>query len=463
MPEVAANAAEAVLQGWPIAENTPFAAGDVIATVETEKAVVDVEAEADGVILKTLVPAGAEVRVGAPIALIGDPEEKTDDLDALLAELGVPAPGRPEEAGGDAPREPVVNGRTESPAPAVNGRAESPAPSVAGGGSAGRVFSSPLARRLARTAGIPLQEITGTGPNGRIIRRDVESAIARRGAASQVPASTVPPGPEPAPASIPTASAPTVSAPAASTPVASAPAAGAPAARAAAASRAFTDVPHSRIRRAIAARLTESKQTTPHFYLRGTANAGKLMKLRARLNDGGGPVRVSVNDLVIKAAARAHVLVPAMNVIWTPDAVRSFSSVDVSVAIATGRGLVTPVLRSVEGMTISSVAAAVRDFAERAKAGRLRQDELEGGTMSLTNLGMFGTEDFAAIINPPQSAILAVGAVREEPIVKNGRLKAGTVMRVTLSVDHRPIDGVVAAEWMKVFLALLENPVQALA
>jgi pyruvate dehydrogenase E2 component (dihydrolipoamide acetyltransferase) len=215
------------------------------------------------------------------------------------------------------------------------------------------------------------------------------------------------------------------------------------------------------MRAAIASRLTESKQTVPHFYLRGTAHAGRLLKLRRRLNEG--PARISVNDLVVKAAARAHVLVPAMNVIWTPDAVRSFSSVDVSVAIATERGLVTPVLRSAERLSVSSVATAVRDFAERAKTGRLRQDELEGGAFSVTNLGMFGTEDFGAIINPPQSAILAVGAVREEPIARNGRLKAGTVMRVTLSVDHRPIDGTVAAEWMRAFLSLIEDPVQILA
>jgi pyruvate dehydrogenase E2 component (dihydrolipoamide acetyltransferase) len=402
MPEVAANAVEAILQSWPIAENTAYAAADVIATVETEKAVVDVEAEADGVILKTLVPEGAEVQVGDPIALIGEPGEKPADLDAVLAELGLSGP---------------------VPVPVAVPVPERPAAVDAGPSNGSRVFSSPLARRLAREAGLPVETISGTGPNGRIIRRDVEAAIKSRETAS---------APEPVKVL-----------------------------RAPATTAAYTEVPHSRIRAAIAARLTQSKQTIPHFYVRGTARAGKLLKLRRQLNEG--PVRISVNDLVIKAAARAHVLVPAMNVIWTPDAVRSFSSVDVSVAIATERGLVTPVLRSAERLTISSVAAAVKDFAERAKAGRLRQDELEGGSLSVTNLGMFGTEDFGAIINPPQSAILAVGAVREEPVVKNGRLKAGTVLRVTLSVDHRPIDGTVAAEWMKVFLSLVEDPVQILA
>jgi pyruvate dehydrogenase E2 component (dihydrolipoamide acetyltransferase) len=408
MPEVAANAVEAVLQSWPIAENTAYASGDVIATVETEKAVVDVEAEKDGVVLKTLVAEGAEVQVGDPIALIGDPGEKPGDLDALLAELGV--------AAGEPAAEPEAVAASVAPVASAG----------SDNGSEGRVFSSPLARRLAKEAGLPFETISGTGPNGRIIRRDVEAAIRSRTTA---------------PATRPVEVRKAVESPKAAA--------------------AFTDVPHSRIRTAVAARLTESKRTTPHFYLRGTANVGRLLKLRRRLNEG--PVRISLNDLVLKAAAQTHVLVPAMNVIWTPDAVRSFSSVDISVAIATERGLVTPVLRSAEQLTISSVATTVRDFVERAKAGRLRQDELEGGSFSVTNLGMFGTEEFAAIINPPQSAILAVGAVREEPIVRKGALRVGSVMRVTLSVDHRPIDGAIAAEWMKVFVSLLEDPVRILA
>ncbi|GAB2850339.1 pyruvate dehydrogenase complex dihydrolipoamide acetyltransferase [Actinoallomurus bryophytorum] len=419
MPEVAANAVEAVLQSWPVAENAAYAADDVIATVETEKAVVDVEADKAGVILKTLVAEGAEVQVGDPIAVIGEPGEKAGDLDALLAGLGVPAAGP--AAAPDLPE--------------ADAAAASVASAASGNGSGERVFSSPLARRLAKEAGLPFETISGTGPNGRIIRRDVEAAISSRVTSPQAAA---PRRPDPAAES-----------------------ADAPKTAARTAAPAFTDVPHSRIRSAVASRLTESKRTTPHFYLRGTARVGRLLKLRRRLNEG--PVRISLNDLVLKAAAQAHVLVPAMNVIWTPDAVRSFSSVDISVAIATERGLVTPVLRSAEQLTISSVATTVRDFVERARAGRLRQEELEGGSFSVTNLGMLGTEEFAAIINPPQSAILAVGAVREEPVVKEGTLKVGSVMRVTLSVDHRPIDGAIAAEWMKVFISLLEDPVRILA
>ncbi|GII29012.1 2-oxo acid dehydrogenase subunit E2 [Planotetraspora mira] len=443
MPELAANAVEAVLQGWPLPEGTPYAKGDVIATVETEKAVADVEADTDGVILKTLVPEGAGVEVGSPIAVIGGPGEKAADVDALLAELGVTSPGASATASGS----PAANDSAPAPSSLAGAApAQAPAAGTANGTRKGRVFSSPLARRMAKEAGLPYEQITGTGPNGRIIRRDVEAAIASRDRAAPVIAAP-PAAALTSPAASPATAVGTPTAPV------TGPVTGTPA---------FTEIPHSRIRRAVASRLTESKQTTPHFYLRGTARVDRLLRLREELNDGA-PVRVSVNDLVIKAVAGAHLLVPAMNVIWTPDAVRSFSSVDVSVAIATERGLVTPVLRSVERMTVSSVATAVRDFAERARTGRLRQDELEGGAISVTNLGMYGTEDFAAIINPPQAAILAVGAARQEPVVQDGALEVGTVMRVTLSVDHRPVDGVVAAEWMRAFLSLVENPVRILA
>jgi pyruvate dehydrogenase E2 component (dihydrolipoamide acetyltransferase) len=277
-----------------------------------------------------------------------------------------------------------------------------------------------LARRLAHEAGLSIDQLTGTGPNGRILRRDVERAqAAPRPAAAAAPQRPAQPA-------------------------------------------AFTDVPHTKLRRLIAARLTESTQTAPHFYLRGSARVDRLLELREELNDGVH-ARVSINDLVVKAVAQAHLLVPAMNVTWGEDAVRSYASVDVAVAVATEHGLVTPVLRSVEQMTVTAVATAVQDVVERARAGRLQQPELEGGSISVTNLGMYGTEEFAAIINPPQAAILAVGAAREEPVVVDGALQVGQVMRVTLSVDHRPVDGVVAAQWMRAFVDLLEHPARILA
>jgi pyruvate dehydrogenase E2 component (dihydrolipoamide acetyltransferase) len=421
MPEVAANAVEAVLSEWPVPENTPFRSRDTIATVETEKAVVDVPADDDGVILKALVSAGAVVQVGAPIALLGEPGEYVEDLGALLSRLGV----------GSA----VVASETAAADSAASTSASSEAASSSSGGTAdgrgARVFSSPLARRLAKEAGLSIADINGSGPGGRIVRRDVEQAAS----ATQRDTS--------------------------------------------AASPAYDDIPHTRMRRAIAARLTESTRDAPHFFLRGTARVDKLLKLRARLNnpvnDSGDrldvvsnsdarldAVIVSVNDLVVTAAARAHVLVPAMNVIWTPDAVRSFSGVDISLAVATDRGLVTPVMRNVDQMTLSAVAAASGDLVGRARSGHLQQEEFEGGTLTVTNLGMFGTEEFAAIINPPQSAILAVGAALKKPVVVKGRLRAGTVMSFTLSVDHRPIDGATAAKWMDAFISLLEEPVRIL-
>jgi pyruvate dehydrogenase E2 component (dihydrolipoamide acetyltransferase) len=292
------------------------------------------------------------------------------------------------------------------------------------------VYASPLARKIARQSGVAVETITGSGPGGRILRRDVEAAIAAHAAA----------------------------------PPTAAPSAPAPAAPVAAAGVApGGDIPHSRQRRAIAARLTESKQTAPHFYVRATIRAARLVALRAEINTGlDDGARVSLNDLVVKAVAAAHQRVPEMNVIWTPDAVRTFAAVDVAVAVATDRGLVTPVLRDVTAMTISQVAARSRDLAGRARDGRLRQDELDGGTISVTNLGMYGVEEFAAIINPPQAAILAVGAVRDEPVVEDGAVVPGQVMTVTLSVDHRPVDGVVAARWLAALRELLEHPLRVL-
>jgi pyruvate dehydrogenase E2 component (dihydrolipoamide acetyltransferase) len=394
MPEIAANTTEAVLSSWPLPENSAFARDDVIATVETAKAVVDVAAEADGVLLKVLVAPGAEVAIGAPIALIGAAGEQVADLDAVLAELGV---GAPEAA------------PSEQATPPVAAPVE---PRVSSNGHT-RVFASPLARRLAREAGLSLDQLTGTGPNGRVLRRDVEQARAAAPTEQAGPA-------------------------------------------------AFSDVPHTKLRRLVAARLTESKQTAPHFYLRATARVDRLLALRAELNEGA-QVRVSVNDLVVKAVAHAHQQVPALNVTWGPDAVRSYSTVDVAVAVATDNGLVTPVLRSVEQLTVSAVARAVKDLVARAAAGRLQQHELEGGSISVTNLGMYGTEEFAAIINPPHASILAVGAAREEPVVVDGELRVGQVMRLTLSVDHRPVDGVMAAQWMRVLVDLLEHPARILA
>jgi pyruvate dehydrogenase E2 component (dihydrolipoamide acetyltransferase) len=423
MPSAMAGETDAVLTTWLVAEGGAVSAQDPVATVETAKAAFDVPAAADGVLLRRLVAEGGEVAAGTPIAVTGTPGETDGDVEALLRHLG------------------IMNGGADQPA--------TPQASAAGPNGNGRIFISPIARRLAREAGLPYQDITGTGPNGRIVRRDVEAAIARQAASTEAPAPVAPataPAP-PAPAEAPAASAP---APAAAS-----------AAPAEVAGTGYTDTPHSRQRRAIAARLIESKQTIPHFYLRATPEVRKLVKLARRLT-AAGPPRITVTHLLIKAAAHAHLEVPAMNVIWTPDAVRSFATVDLSVAIATDDGLVAPVVRSAEQLSVSRIAAVVTDLAARARQGRLRPDELAGGTATITNLGMHGTEEFAAIINPPQSAILAVGAVRDAPVVRDGEVRPGEVMTVTLAVDHRPVDGVTAARWLAAFTALLEDPVRIL-
>jgi pyruvate dehydrogenase E2 component (dihydrolipoamide acetyltransferase) len=383
IPEVAAGATEAILTEWLVKERVPFAAGDPVALVETDKASVEIAAEADGVLLRVLVPGGSSVEAGTPVAVLGDPDEPHADADRLLAGLGV----------------------------AATARAAVPTPAVV---APGRIFTSPLARKMLKEAGLTADQVTGTGPNGRIIRRDVEGAMAK---SKQVaPQDT----------------------------------------------EGFVEIPHSRARRAIAERLTASKQTIPHFYVKRTARVDELLALRERLN-AVSPHKISVNDMVLRAVAVAHREVPAANVIWTPDAMRQFESADVAVAIAAERGLVTPVLRGVEKSSLSAIAAAVQDFVRQAAEGTLRQADLEGGSITVTNLGMFGVEEFSAIINPPQSAILAVGAAVPAPIAVEGRVEVATQLTLVLSVDHRAIDGALAARWMAALVRSLEEPLRLVA
>jgi len=447
MPEVAAGTTDALLSEWLIAENAEFAAGDTLVTVETDKASVDVEAETAGVILRYLVEAGTRVEVGDAIALIADVGQSVPDVDAALAELGVDgtavgvgtpeADVLPEVADADDAPEPV-----SEPAPATapalaSAPATAPAPASAKDApSPARRFVAPLVRRLAAEHDLDLDGVVGTGPNGRMVKRDIMDLL-------NAPAAPVEPVAPPAPA------APQAAPSRPSSPVPEAKALG------------YTDVPHTRIRRAIAARLTESKNQAPHFYLRGSADVGELLALRAMINESA-TIKVSVNDLVVKAAAAAHAAVPAMNVIWTADAIRHYDTVDLAIAVASEGGLVTPVVRDVTGQSITAIAATTRDVAERARSGGLKQHELVGGTMTISNLGMYGTEEFAAIINPPQSAILAVGGATKQAVVVDDHLAVATMVQFTLSVDHRPVDGAVAAEWMKTFIDIVESPMRIL-
>lgn len=320
------------------------------------------------------------------------------------------------------------DGQVAPPPPAVPPTDAEPASAPA---NSERRFASPLVRKLARERGLDLAAVPGSGPNGRIVRRDLDALPAAAPAAAATPPT--------APAAPPTAA----SAPSAS-----------PAA--------FTDVPHTGMRRAIARRLTESTTTVPHFFLSADCRVDEVLALRARINERGD-VKVSVNDFVLKAAAAAMLDVPEANAIWTDDATRRFASVDIGVAVSIPGGLVTPVVRGVEDLSLGSVSRAVRDLAERARAGRIKQQELEGGSFAVSNLGMYGTSRFSAIINPPHSGILAVGAAERRPVVgHDGELTVATVMTVTLSADHRVLDGALAAQWLAAFTDRIQNPLSLL-
>jgi pyruvate dehydrogenase E2 component (dihydrolipoamide acetyltransferase) len=405
MPAALAGVTEGAIQTWMLKPGEQVAAGQPLAEIETEKAVVEYEAEVGGTVARLLVEPGDNVPVGAPIAVILAAGEDDDAVDAALSEAGVAAQAAPVfEAA------PVAEPAETSPAAGV---VVAPAPEDPRGD---RLFASPIVRRLARERGIDLGGIAGSGPGGRIVRRDLDAVVE--------PVETATPS---APSS----------------------------------ANAVTEVKLTPMRRAIARRLTESKTTVPHFYVTAHCRVDRLMALRAQVNEAADR-KVSVNDFVLKAVAGALLEVPAANAIWGGDRILSFGQADIAIAVAVEGGLLTPVLRGVDGMTLVEVSAAVADAAERARAGKLRQDELEGGSFSVSNLGMYGVDEFSAILNPPQSGILAVSAAKQQPVVEDGRLAVGTVMPVTLSADHRVIDGAVAAEWMAAFVRRIENPVSAL-
>lgn len=408
MPQLAAGEETATVQAWLVAAGDTVAEGQGIAEIETEKAVVDFEAESEGVFAGHLVEAGETVDVGTPIAVIA---AEGEDLEAALAEHGGTAAAEAETEAAEA--EPEADAEQEEAEPEESRPVE---------GS--RRFASPLARKLAKERGLELDDLVGSGPGGRIVRRDVDAHESA----------------EPKPASTAEAAASVSSAPAS-------------------AGAAFEDVPHTRMRKAIARRLTESKGTVPHYYLSADVRMDALLELRKQANETS-PVKISVNDFVIKAVAASLQDVPEANSIWTDDAVRKFSGVDISVAVSVPGGLVTPVLRSVHSKSLSTISVEMKDYALRAREGSLKQDELVGGSFSVSNLGMYGTREFSAIINPPQSGILAVGAASRRAVVNDeGELGVATVMTVTLSADHRVLDGALAAEWLAAFVMRVESPV----
>ena len=433
MPEVLAGAAEAVISQWMIQEGQEVAVGDTLAEIETEKANVDYQAEEQGRLARVLIKPGETVEVGAPIAVFAAAGDTDDDIEAALAAAG----------GADAPAaaatEPAPTAEA-TPAPAAETHApSSPTPPPAPADQSpvvqngGRIYASPLVRKRARESGIDLSQVTGTGPGGRIVKKDLESFTPAAPAAPAAPAST-PATPAPAPAY----------------------------SQAATGEAGYTDLPHTGMRRAIARRLTESKTTVPHFYVTADCRVEKLLEARTQMNEATG-VKVSVNDWVMKAVAKALMEVPDANVIWTDEALRFFNRADIAVAVAVEGGLLTPVLRGVESMSLTQINHEVTRLATKAREGAISQAEIEGGSFSVSNLGMYGTDAFQAILNPPQSGILAVGAARDAVVVENGELVAGKVMTVNLSADHRAVDGALAAEWMKAFRHYIENPLALLA
>ena len=421
MPALSPTMTEGTLSRWLKKEGENVRAGDVIAEIETDKATMEVEAVDEGVLGKILDADGTEnVKVNEPIAILVDQGE------------AVPASAAPAPAPNPA----------AAPAPAPQPKAEAPKPAPqpqpqAGNGhdeSGDRVFASPLARRMAKQAGIDLASLKGSGPNGRIVKADIESAQQK---------APTPAAPQPTAAATPAArpSAP-IAAP-------------------------HTLVPHSNIRKVIARRLTEAKSTIPHFYVSMDIEIDALIKLMNELNakspkEGDGVYLITINDLVIKASAATLRRVPAVNAAWTDEGMALFDDVDISVAVAIPDGLITPIVRKADQKGLATISREMKDLAGRARAGKLKPEEFQGGGFSISNMGMFGVSEFAAIINPPQSAILAVAAGQKRPVVKNDALAIATVMTCTLSVDHRVVDGALGARWLREFKRIVEDPLSLL-
>jgi pyruvate dehydrogenase E2 component (dihydrolipoamide acetyltransferase) len=422
---------EGTLAKWLVKEGDEVSSGDLLAEIETDKATMEFEAVDDGVIGKILVEEGSEgVKVNTPIAVLLGDGESADDV--ASAPASAPA----------AAEAPAAAPEAAAPAPAAT-----PAPAAPAAADGSRIFASPLARRIAAQKGLNLADITGSGPHGRIVKADVEAATAQ-------------------PAAAPT----TAAAPAA--PAAAAPAAAAPTGPSADMvarmyeGREYEEIKLDGMRKTIAARLGEAKQTIPHFYLRRDIKLDALLKFRSQLNkqlEGRG-VKLSVNDFIIKAVANALQQVPACNAVWAGDRVLQLKPSDVAVAVAIEGGLFTPVLQDADVKSLSALSTEMKDLASRARERKLAPHEYQGGTFAISNLGMFGIDNFDAIVNPPHAGILAVGTGVKKPVVgDDGELTVATVMSVTMSVDHRVIDGALGAELLKAIVDNLENPMVMLA
>ncbi|MEL4072329.1 pyruvate dehydrogenase complex dihydrolipoamide acetyltransferase [Ochrobactrum sp. GPK 3] len=437
MPALSPTMEEGNLSKWLVKEGDKVTSGDVIAEIETDKATMEVEAVDEGTVAKLVIPAGTEgVKVNALIAILA-----ADGEDVAEAAKGGGAAAPKAEAKAEAPKEePKVEAKKDA-APAAAPAAAAPAQAPAKGE---RVFASPLARRIAKDAGVDIAAVKGTGPHGRVVQRDVESAIQSGGAKA---AAAAPQAAASAPAAKPMSDDAVL--------------------------KLFEEgsyeiVPHDGMRKTIARRLVESKQTVPHFYLTIDCELDALLALRAQINAASPMIKtekgevpaykLSVNDMIIKATALALRDLPEANVSWTEGGMIKHKRSDVGVAVSIPGGLITPIVRHAENKTLSAISNEMKDLAKRARDRKLKPEEYQGGSTSVSNLGMFGVKDFAAIINPPHATIFAIGAGEERVVVKKGEMKVATVMSVTLSTDHRAVDGALAAELAQAFKRHIENP-----
>lgn len=433
MPALSPTMEEGNLAKWLVKEGDKVESGDVIAEIETDKATMEVEAADEGTVGKILVPEGTDgVKVNAVIAVLLEEGESADDIGDVSNTGGADESAAKDE--GDK----AVNPKAEP-------KSESRAPTAPASDKGERIFATPLARRMAEEAGLDLKQVKGSGPRGRIVKEDVAKAK-EQGTGSA--------GPQQAAAqkaAMPAASAPAVSGPDAKQ-------------LADMMGMEYEEQPNSNMRKVIAKRLLESKQTVPHFYLTVECRLDALLAARKQMNDeAGGEYKLSVNDFVIKAVANALKTYPAANTAWTEAAILQYKHADISVAVATPNGLITPIIKKAEQKGLRDISTEMKDLAARARDNKLKPEEFQGGTFSVSNLGMFGVSHFQAIINPPQACILAVGAGEKKPFVDaSGEMKVGTFMSCTLSVDHRAVDGAVGAEYLKVFKQNIENPLSML-
>jgi pyruvate dehydrogenase E2 component (dihydrolipoamide acetyltransferase) len=451
LPKLSPTMEEGTLVRWVKQEGEPIAVDDLIAEVETDKATMEFRSFDKGVLLKQLAPEGATLQPDQPVAIFGNEGE---DISELLKQAGA---GGGEVKSETKPETPEAKAKPDAksakqPEPEPDSDAEVAEPERV----TGRIFASPVVRKLARENDIDLRQVQGSGPGGRVIKRDIDGTDARvglpgaalRGPSAPPPARKASPPPAAAPP------APTQQAPAQAVPAAAAPQAG----------EGDRTEKLSQMRKTIARRLTESKREVPHFYLTIDVDAEPLVALRADFNrrlEASGD-KISLNDLIIKACAVALRRMPRVNVSYAGDSLILHDHVNISVAVAVPDGLVTPVIRDADRLGAVAISQAVRELAGRAKNKKLKPEEMTGGTFSISNLGMFGIDEFSAVINPPEGAILAVGAVRDEPVVKAGAVVPGKRMALTMSCDHRVVDGALGAEWLKLLRSLLEAPIDML-